>query len=118
MDARDQALAELVGRALEESDGAHDAAVEAICAEHPEFAEDVRRALDVARRLPTLQTAGVGGDHRVGSVVAGRYRLSERTGVGVAGIDISIGETEASVSQSAQVIILDGAAMPAPAPVH
>ncbi|MEM1448419.1 MAG: protein kinase [Planctomycetota bacterium] len=86
MDARDQALAELVGRALEESDGAHDAAVEAICAEHPEFAEDVRRALDVARRLPTLQTAGVGGDHRVGSVVAGRYRLSERTGVGVAGI--------------------------------
>ncbi|MEO1688887.1 MAG: hypothetical protein AAFU61_13370, partial [Pseudomonadota bacterium] len=52
------------------------------------------------------------GDIRIAADVDTNV-VTATQGVGVAGIDISIGETEASVSQSAQVIILDGAAIDA-----
>ena len=50
------------GRGRGERDETGGVDVAEICTDHPDLVDEVKEALDVASKLPGMQTAGVGGD--------------------------------------------------------
>ena len=82
----DDTILTLVSRALELRDNGDEAWLEHACGDHAEHVDAVRRAVELASGLPEAVSSWAASDSRIGSELAGRYRLSARLGAGAMGI--------------------------------
>ncbi len=82
----DEALLELVTRALELRDMGREDWLSAACAEQPSATESVRRAVERVSGLKALLDRSAHFDPLLGRELGGRFRLSERIGSGAMGV--------------------------------
>ncbi|MEM7202538.1 MAG: protein kinase [Planctomycetota bacterium] len=79
-------LAQYLRQALGLIEDGQDVVADELCRQHPELAGPLADALAMGDALPVLRQVGAAGDPMAGAVLAERYRLDDRQGMGAMGV--------------------------------
>lgn len=93
-ESRENLIADLVAKAISLGDGDPAVDLDAICEDHPELREDVRRALLLVGEVEMLHLASECHEARIGITLLDRYELQQLLGRGASGSVYAAIDTE------------------------